>query len=218
MISQDGSLNALPVIDPDFVEFADEARRFYRHLQEMDLTKEDPNEIIVRPYSFQMTKEFAIRNGFDCEHMYAKSEYFGDIVRFFFTGLNDKHILPPHLDTYPELGVVPGCININLINCDENTTTKWFRVKSGMPTYTQNLGGQIQSRLAANFTPECTKCELELVEEHRFSNDTAYLFRTSRWHEVINEEQKERVIISFLFKPPMIWDDLVEHCKEINII
>lgn len=200
-----------------YVEFCKEARSFFHFLRSQDRSNYDKNQFIERPYAFQMTKEFAENLGMDLSIM-DDCPYFHEMFRYLFTSEEyDKPTLPTHMDTCTE-GVIPAVVNFPLINCNDNTTTKWYRVKSGVPNFVVNKGGEINSYIAANKTPQASHCELECVEEVSFYNNEPHLFRTSRWHEVINSSGKERVICSLLFKPPMIYDDIVYHYQQKGLI
>ena len=200
----------------EYFDFCQKSRDFYDFLIEQDRSSFDKDSFIERPYSFQMTREFAEGLGMDLSIM-DSSPYFSNIFRFFFTHPT-KSWLPPHLDTITDKGVCPASMNFPLRNCDERTETLWQKVVSGKPNLTQNFGGEIKSKIAANFTPEAKECELEVVERAFFFDDQPHLFRTNRWHEVVNTSGELRLISTILFDPPMLWEDIVDHFKGKEII
>ena len=209
--------NFYQITDPKYVKFCKDARDFFNFLRAQDRSNYNKNDFIERPYAFQMTREFAESLGMNLSIM-DDCPYFYNMLRYLFTSKEyDKPILPTHMDTCTD-GVVPASINFPLINCDNNTKTKWYRVLSGDPNFVINKGGEINSFIAANKTPQASHCKLECVEEVSFYNDEPHLFRTSKWHEVINNSNKERVICSLLFKPPMIYDDIVYHYQQKGLI
>lgn len=203
--------------DSRYVKFCDEARRFFNYLRSADRSKFDGNVFIERPYAFQMTRQFAESEGMDLSIM-DDSPYFHNTFRYLFTSEEyDKAVLPTHMDTCTD-GIIPAVINFPLINCNDKTKTQWFKVKSGVPEFVINKGGEINSLIAANKTPQAVNCELECIEEKCFYDNQPHLFRTSRWHEVKNESGKERVICSLLFKPPMVYEDIVSHYQDKGLI
>lgn len=203
--------------DSKYIEFCNEARRFFYYLRSIDLSKFDQNRFIERPYAYQMTTDFAKSLGMDLSIL-DDSPYFDNVFRYLFTSEEkEKPTLPTHIDTCVD-GMIPASLNFPLLNCDKETSTKWYRVKSGIPFFVTNKGGKINSLIAANKTPEAAHCELECIDEIYFENDQPHLFKTSRWHELINNSGKERVICSLLFKPPMVYEDIVSHYKDKGII
>lgn len=203
--------------DHKYINFCELAREFFHYLRSQDRESWDKEQFVERPYAYQMTRKFAEEHGMDMSIM-DDSPYFSDSFRYLFTSEERKKpTLPPHMDTCPD-GLVPATINFPLINCDERTVTSWYRIRSGVPSYIINTGGEINSSIAANKTPETEGCELERVDRVSFMNNQPHLFRTSRWHEVSNLSGSERVTCSLFFKPPMIYDDIVDHLKERNII
>lgn len=209
--------NFYHINDPKYLDFCTEARKFFYYLRSVDRSQFDKNQFIERPYAFQMTREFASNLGMDLTIM-DECPYFQNMFRYLFTSEEyDKPTLPTHMDTCTD-GVIPAVVNFPLINCNEQTKTKWYRVIDGVPDFVTNKGGQINSNIAANKTPQASNCVLECVEEVSFTNNKPHLFRTSRWHEVVNYSGKERVICSLLFKPPMIYDDIVYHYQQKGLI
>ena len=208
--------NYIYIKDKEFIDFCDRALEFFYYIEDQDHSKFDPDHFISRPIAYQMTREFAEAHGLDLNIM-NHSPYFSNIFRFLFTGKQQKQ-QKIHLDYLQNLGVVPATINFPLQNCNQQSKTSWYRIISGVPTIKESPGGKITSKIAANFNPDASNCELELLEETYFDNKQPHLFRTSRWHEIINSSDTTRVVCSFFFTPPMIWEDIVAHCDDIGII
>lgn len=209
--------NFYHINDRKYIDFCAEARRFFKYLRSTDRSQFDPNLFIERPYAFQMTRKFAESHGMNLSIM-DDCPYIHNVFRYLFTSEKyNKPTLPVHMDTCTD-GIIPAVINFPIINCNEKTKTQWFRVKNGVPFFVTNKGGEINSLIAANKTPQAVDCELECIEEHCFYNDEPHLFRTSRWHEVRNKSGEERVMCSLLFKPPMIYEDIISHYKDKGII
>lgn len=154
-------------------------------------------EHVKRPYAYLFHKDVL---GIDMGDM------FSDMVRFIYTN-REISKLGPHIDSSVE-GLVPAAINFPLLNCDDNSTTKWWKIVKGEPERVLNAGGQVNG--SANYTYNCKNCELELEESVSFQNDQVHLFNTSNWHSVDNNSGKTRMVFSFLFKSGLTWEDIVK--------
>lgn len=200
---------------PELIAFCQEAREFFDYLQKVDRSNLPKDEYIERPYAMLMHKDLAEFHGLDTS-IFRTSEYLGDFIRYLWTDEN-KPSFPAHIDSSFE-GTMPACLNFPLVNCDETTVVRWLRIESGSPKKVVNKGGEINSKIAANLTYETRDCNTSVVEEVSFFDDQPHLFRTSRWHEVINNGPKRRLISSIPFKSSMIWEDIVHHCKTKGLI
>lgn len=211
------SKNYIYTKKPEYVKFCDTARDFFEFLQDEDKSKYDTDNFIMRPYSYQMTRPFAESLGMDLSIM-DESPYYSNIFRFFFTGPTAQRHLRPHLDTFSDKGICPAALNFPLDNCDDRTKTTWYRIVNGEPVLLKNSGGKINSAISSNYTPDASDCELEVVDEVCFQNNQPHLFKTSKWHEVNNTTDDLRLTAHLLFSPPMLWEDIVEHLKRIEVI
>lgn len=108
--------------------------------------------------------------------------------------------LPTHIDSSYE-GAFPGCINYPLINCNDNTITRWWKVKSGTPKEIYNMN---------TWKMSCEDCKMEVIEEVSFKTGEVHLFNVSQWHSVENKTGERRVLFSILFKQDgRTWKDVV---------
>jgi len=209
-------VNTYKVIDKDIIEFKDEALKFFEYIQSNNFENND--NFIKRPFSYYMSYDFVKEHGLNIDKIKNKSEYFTGDFRFFMTGPDHEGGLAAHLDHFAD-GISPGTINLYLKNCDDTVATKWWKIKSGAPKWLDNKGGILNSRIAGNKTPHFPSSgEFEVVEEKYFYDGDAILFRTSRWHSVHNETNKNRIICSFMLNSLMVWEDIVDNFKIKGII
>lgn len=209
-------MNTYKVIDKDIINFRQEAIEFYNYVKSSNF--ETSNGFIQRPFSYYMSYDFVKSKGLEIDKILEKSEYFTGDFRFFMTGPEHEGGLAAHLDHFAE-GISPGTINLYLQNCDDTVSTKWWKIKKGKPMWLENKGGSFKSAVAGNKTPHFpSEGDFEVVEEKYFYDGDAYLFRTSRWHSVHNNSDKNRIICSFMLNPLMVWEDLVDNFRENRII
>jgi len=178
---------------PELNQHCEQLREFYSYF------KQHKNEIphVKRPYAYLFHKDVL---GIDMGDM------FSDMIRFIYTNRQIPK-LGPHIDSSVE-GLVPGVINFPILNCDNNSTTSWWKIVNGEPEKVLNAGGEKSG--SANYTYNCKNCEIELEESISFQNDQVHLFNTSQWHSVDNNSRKTRMVFSFLFKSGLTWEEIVK--------
>jgi len=88
-----------------------------------------------------------------------------------------------------------GSINLPLINCNKNSTTYFYRLKSGQP--------QVKDYLTRG-----DDCEFEVIEKNYLSNNCANLIRTEQWHSITNKTNSLRVVANIDFRWHVTWDDI----------
>lgn len=86
-------------------------------------------------------------------------------------------------------------INFPLLNCNEGSTTKWYKLAEGPVLDTGYL-----SR-----TDDAT-----VIEEANLKDRQCNLMRMDRWHSVENNTGQRRVIANWDFHHFVPWDDAVE--------
>ena len=96
-------------------------------------------------------------------------------------------------------------INWPLINCDENSITKWYNITSGEP-----IVGPVYT--------DADHCEVEEVESTSLINNQPVLFRVDQFHSVDNYTEKKRVIAAWHFKEEVSWDRAVDIMRELNAL
>lgn len=178
---------------PELNQRCEYLREFYKYFRENK--KDIPH--VKRPYAYLFDKDVL---GVDMGDM------FSNMIRFIYTNRQIPK-LGAHVDSSIE-GMVPGAINFPILNCDDNSTTSWWKIVSGEPERVLNAGGQKEG--SANYTYNCKNCELELEESVSFQNDQVHLFNTSNWHSVDNNSGKTRMVFSFLFRSDLKWEDIVK--------
>ena len=88
-------------------------------------------------------------------------------------------------------------INFPLLNCNEDSTTSWYKLKDG----------QI---LDTGYLSRTEDSSVELIEETNLKDRQCNLMRMDRWHSVKNNTGKRRVIANWDFHHYVPWDDAVE--------
>lgn len=183
---------------PELKDKCDYLRDFYWYIEE----NKNKLPIVQRPFAYLFDKDLL---GIDMGDM------FSDKVRFIFT-TKSLPKLSPHIDSSMN-GLIPGVINFPIINCDNNSITRWWKITKGEPNKVLNAGGSVEG--SANYTYNCDNCELEMIDEVSFQNDEVHLFNTSQWHSVDNDSGKPRIVFSFLFKSNFKWEDIVKEYRRL---
>lgn len=86
-------------------------------------------------------------------------------------------------------------INFPLLNCNEGSITKWYKLKQGSVIDTGYLSRTDHA---------------EVVEEASLRDRQCNLMRMDRWHSVNNYTGQRRVIANWDFSHYVTWDDAVE--------
>lgn len=88
-------------------------------------------------------------------------------------------------------------VNFPLLNCNEGSTTTWYKLTDGIISQTDYL-------------TRTDETSVEVIEEAHLRDRECSLMRMDRWHSVRNETGKRRVIANWDFCHYVPWDDAVE--------
>jgi hypothetical protein len=86
-------------------------------------------------------------------------------------------------------------INFPLLNCDEGSTTTWYKLKDGQVIDTGYLSRTDKA---------------DVIQQAHLKDRECNLMRMDRWHSVHNNTGERRVIANWDFHHFVPWDDAIE--------
>ncbi len=102
----------------------------------------------------------------------------------------------PHIDKNGPSKIPAGSLNIPVINCDENTILNWHELNES----------ELKKVVHFDWVDILYETsEKSVVDSLSMNMDSAYLIRTDKFHSVVNQSRKKRVIFGWHIRPNITW-------------